>query len=229
MTTKNKYYFRSRIKEAKFRKLVRCYALDFTATKAAQLTRISVRSVNTIYLKIRQRIKENNEILYQNATGEYLDMHSGLTKISVMTSPSIENNTSLLGAYGILKRQNDIFTAVLPPQVESAIKLLEAGNDTSKEGVIKQLELSGYEALIGVYPGMRMKLYRLHSADNNRAHTNEDDTESFWVYTKQRLAKFNGIPMQTFFLHLKETEFRFNHRYDDLYDELLKILRANPL
>lgn len=96
MTTKNKYYFRSRIKEAKFRKLVRCYALDFTATKAAQLTRISVRSVNTIYLKIRQRIKENNEILYQNATGEYLDMHSGLTKISVMTSPSIENNTSLL-------------------------------------------------------------------------------------------------------------------------------------
>lgn len=113
--------------------------------------------------------------------------------------------------------------------MESAIKLLEAGNDTSKEGVIKQLELSGYEALIGVYPGMRMKLYRLHSADNNRAHTNEDDTESFWVYTKQRLAKFNGIPMQTFFLHLKETEFRFNHRYDDLYDELLKILRANPL
>ena len=99
MTTKNKYYFRSRIKEAKFRKLVRCYALDFTATKAAQLTRISVRSVNTIYLKMRQRIKENNEILYQNATGEYLDMHSGLTKIPAMPSESIENNASLLGAY----------------------------------------------------------------------------------------------------------------------------------
>lgn len=228
MTTKNKYYFRSRIKEAKFRKLVRCYALDFTATKAAQLTRISVRSVNTIYLKMRQRIKENNEILYQNATGEYLDMHSGLTKISVMPSQSIENNASLLGAYGILKRPNGIFTAVLPSQVESAIKLLEADNDTSKEDTIKQLGLSGYEALVGVYPGMRMKLYRLHS-DNNRAQTNENDIESFWAYTKQRLAKFNGIPMQTFFLHLKETEFRFNHRYDDLYDELLKILRANPL
>lgn len=35
--------------------------------------------------------------------------------------------------------------------------------------------------------------------------------------------------MQTFFLHLKETEFRFNHRYDDIYDELLKMLRTNPL
>lgn len=225
MTTKNKYYFRSRIKEAKFRKLVRCYALDLTATKAAQLTRISVRSVNTIYLKIRQRIKENNEILYQSAT----DIHADLTKIPAMPSQSIDNNANLLGVYGILKQQNDIFTVILPSQVESDIKLLESDNVASKEGVIKQLGLSGYEALIGVYQGMRMQLYQLHSVDSNRAQTGENDIESFWVYTKQRLAKFNGIPMQTFFLHLKETEFRFNHRHDDLYDELLKILRANPL
>jgi len=30
-------------------------------------------------------------------------------------------------------------------------------------------------------------------------------------------------------LHLKETEFRFNHRYDDLYKVLLKMLRNDPL
>ncbi|MER0216402.1 MAG: IS1595 family transposase, partial [Nitrosomonas sp.] len=28
---------------------------------------------------------------------------------------------------------------------------------------------------------------------------------------------------------LKETEFRFNHRRDNLYHEILKLLRLNPL
>ena len=36
--------------------------------------------------------------------------------------------------------------------------------------------------------------------------------ESFWSYAKRRLAKFNGFSRQTFLLHLKECEFRFNHR-----------------
>lgn len=39
------------------------------------------------------------------------------------------------------------------------------------------------------------------------------------------LVKFNGVPKRTFYLHLKETGFRFNHRHDDLYKVLLKILR----
>jgi hypothetical protein len=30
-------------------------------------------------------------------------------------------------------------------------------------------------------------------------------------------------------LHLKETEFRFNHRRQDLYRALLQLLRNNPL
>ena len=33
----------------------------------------------------------------------------------------------------------------------------------------------------------------------------------------------------TFYLHLKECEFRFNHRQDDLYILLLKIIRNKPL
>ncbi|MEM6260809.1 MAG: IS1595 family transposase, partial [Planctomycetota bacterium] len=33
----------------------------------------------------------------------------------------------------------------------------------------------------------------------------------------------------TFDLHLKETEFRFNHRRDHLYLAVLKLLRENPI
>ena len=53
--------------------------------------------------------------------------------------------------------------------------------------------------------------------------------ESFWAFAKARLMKFNGLPNHTFYLHLKESEFRFNHRDQDLYAILLKALRQKPL
>ena len=49
------------------------------------------------------------------------------------------------------------------------------------------------------------------------------------AYAKLRLAKLKGIPAKTFPLHLKETEFRFNHRQDNLYKTLLRMFRENPL
>jgi transposase-like protein len=44
-----------------------------------------------------------------------------------------------------------------------------------------------------------------------------------------RLAKFRGIHKSTFCLHLKETEWRFNHRHENLYLVLLKEFRVTPL
>ena len=46
---------------------------------------------------------------------------------------------------------------------------------------------------------------------------------------RTRLQKFNGVPAETFYLHLKECEWRFNHRRDNLYLELLRLLRHYPL
>jgi len=39
--------------------------------------------------------------------------------------------------------------------------------------------------------------------------------ESFWGYIKKWLIKFNGIDKKMFYLHLKETEYCFNHRHDN--------------
>lgn len=48
--------------------------------------------------------------------------------------------------------------------------------------------------------------------------------ESFWSFAKRRLAKFNGLARTTFILHVKECEFRYNHR-DDLEKALKAILK----
>ena len=42
-------------------------------------------------------------------------------------------------------------------------------------------------------------------------------------YAKRRLAKFKGVPRHTFHLHIKECEFRFHHREENLYDKRLSL------
>ena len=64
-------------------------------------------------------------------------------------------------------------------------------------------------------------------APNKHSHIN--GVESFWSYAKTRLVRFRGLQKQTFYLHLKECEFRFNHRQEDIYLLVLKLLRENPL
>jgi hypothetical protein len=52
MVYKNRYYKRSRIAEKTFRRIVRYFALGFSASDTARLTGISVRSINSIYIKM---------------------------------------------------------------------------------------------------------------------------------------------------------------------------------
>jgi transposase len=58
---KNRYYRRSRISEARFRRLLRAFALVLTAIDAAQLTGLSGRRINDVYLKVRRRIAQRCE------------------------------------------------------------------------------------------------------------------------------------------------------------------------
>ena len=68
---KNKHYRRSKISEAKFRQIVRHFALDLTATECAALSGVSVRSINSIYLRIRERMLTcvRGSLAFQRRTG----------------------------------------------------------------------------------------------------------------------------------------------------------------
>ena len=48
--------------------------------------------------------------------------------------------------------------------------------------------------------------------------------EGFWSYAKQRLIKFHGVSKEKFPLYLKEMEFRYNHRKQNLFNLLVKNL-----
>ena len=49
--------------------------------------------------------------------------------------------------------------------------------------------------------------------------------ESFLAFTKKRLSKFNDLTDEKFILHLKESEFKWNSRKDNLYKIMLKLVK----
>ncbi|MEM1301068.1 MAG: IS1595 family transposase, partial [Pseudomonadota bacterium] len=53
--------------------------------------------------------------------------------------------------------------------------------------------------------------------------------ESFWSFAKRRHQKFNGLTKTSFPVFLKETEYRFNMRNEDLYKAMLRSCKQTPL
>jgi transposase-like protein len=62
---------------------------------------------------------------------------------------------------------------------------------------------------------------------NGRAHVN--GVENFCGIAKSRLTKLRGVRKEKFYLHLKETEWSFNHGHENIYKLLLNKLRKSPL
>ena len=54
--------------------------------------------------------------------------------------------------------------------------------------------------------------------------THINGIEGFWSYAKTWLYHYRGVPRQYFHLYLKEIEFRFNHRNEDLFQILANIV-----
>ena len=64
-----------------------------------------------------------------------------------------------------------------------------------------------------------------HNVTSHIVTSHINGIKCFWSFTKRRLAKFNWLSSKTFILHLKECEFRFNHRGEDLLAILWAILK----
>ncbi len=132
---KNRYYRHSRISEQLLLEVLHCFSTDMTATQAAADTGISVRSVNSIYLKLRRWIAqtdsadintakqdiyilqiENDDIVLRVISDSEFDIAKHLT-----TTPTLAGDTQsweqLNGALALmapsrsrLKRRLDIAT-----------------------------------------------------------------------------------------------------------------------
>ena len=129
--------------------------------------------------------------------------------------------------FGLLKRSGKVYTEIVPDCSKATLQAIIRGR-IAPETVIHSDGWRGYDGLVDVGYA---KHYRVHHGKNEFARGTHhiNGIESFWSFAKHRLQKFHGIAPQTFYLHLKECEWRFNMRHSNLYAELLQLLRKYPL
>lgn len=222
----NRYYRRSRIAEAKFRLLVRHFALDLSASDTAQLIGLSHRTVITVFGKIRQRIAEEcqRQSPFKNGEVEVDESYFGPHRVRGKRGRGAGRKTIV---FGLLKRDGRVYTEIVPDCKKATLQAIIRGR-VSADAVIHSDGWRGYDGLVDVGYARH---YRVNHGDNEFANEQShiNGIESFWSFAKRRLQKFNGVPAATFSLHLKECEWRFNYRHDNLYLELLRLLRHYPL
>ena len=225
MTALNRYYRRSRISEAKFRQLLRYFAHDLTASETAQLTGLSVRATNTIFLKLRRRLALACEAQapYRGEV-EIDESYFGPRRVRGLRGRGAGGKTIV---FGIFKRNGYVHTQIIPNVSRSTLRRAITGR-IAFESIVHSDAWAGYDGLVDVGYA---KHYRLNHAANEfvRGTQHINGIESFWSFAKRRLAKFNGLHHHTFYWHLKETEWRFNHRRGAAYAALLHLLRTDPL
>ncbi|MFH1543068.1 MAG: IS1595 family transposase [Patescibacteria group bacterium] len=220
---KNKYLNKAHISERKFREILRFFTEDETASKTAKYSGISRNSINKIFHKLRIRITQIS-IADVPELGEFEvdESYFGAKRVRGKRGRGAAGKTPV---FGILKRDGKVFVNIVKNcKREQLIPIIEGkvleGSTIYSDGwkSYDGLILNGYD---------HYRVY--HSNDEfvrGKAHVN--GIESFWSFTKRRLSKFNGLTDDMFKLHLKESEFRWNHR-GEIYDILLKEVRKNPL
>jgi transposase-like protein len=222
---KNRYLKRAHISETKSREILRCFSLDITGTKTSELTGVSRPTVNRIYKKLRDRIKDicDNEFPLSGEV-EVDESYFGARRIKGKRGRGSYGKTIV---FGILERNGKVYTEIVPDCSRATLQGIIRGR-VDVESVIHSDKWRGYNGLVDISYSKHFRVdHRDNKFSNGRSHIN--GIESFWSFAKRRLQKFNGVSKKNFNLHLKECEFRFNNRDSDIYKILLNILRKKML
>ncbi len=224
----NRYVVRSRVSEHVFRRFARHVAVDLTAVQTAQLTGLKRNTVNRLLACLRERMAQACE-LERSFRGhvEVDESYFGPRRVKRKAGRGAGRKTIV---FGICKQHGKVYTEV----VENCSKDVILAAIRGKVDLHSVIHSDGFKSYGGLVDMGYKKHRRVDHARNEFSsrtirgnHIN--GIEGFWGYAKTRLARFRGIHPSTFYLHLKECEFRYNHRRQDLYHAMLKLCRDNPL
>ena len=222
MAVSSKQFVRARISRAKFRQLLKLFALDLTAIQITALSGLNRNTVNRYLRLIRAAIAEHCQRESPFSGDVELDeSYFGARRVKGKRGRGARGKTIVFGIY---KSNGRVYTEIIPNCKKASIQAIIRG----KVELTATIHTDGFRSYDGIVHMGYRKHYRIrHDHDEfvrGTAHIN--GIEGFWGMAKTRLVKFKGMRRSTFYLHLKECEWRFNHRDDDLYQLLLKITRS---
>ncbi|MET0155480.1 MAG: IS1595 family transposase [Rickettsiales bacterium] len=206
------------LSDYKIKKILRHFCLDVCASKTAELCGINRNTANRYFNLFREGMAWRPLPEKVKTLGEFEcdESYFGAKRVRGKRGRGAAGKTPV---FGLLKRDGKIYVEIVKncskEQVMPIIKgqVLE-GSTVHTDGwaAYDGLVLNGYD---------HYRVYHSHDEfARGKCHVN--GVEAFWSFAKRRLAKFNGIAPHTFYLHLKECEFRFNYSDNELVSIVLE-------
>lgn len=218
---KNKYSFRSKILEAKIRQIVRLFAVDLDASQIAVVSRLNRNTINRYLAAIRERGARYCEA-ESPVSGEVEvdESYFGPRRFKGIRRRGARGKTIV---FGLFKRNGRVYTQIVTDSRRRHFR--------QSFGAVQSLRAL-FILMAGVGP-MAWQTWDTKTFPSGirqqRICQQTNGIESFWAFAKTRLVRFRGLHTHTFYFHLKECEFRFNHRQEEIYKLILKMLRDHPL
>ena len=214
-----------RISQTKANKIISCFASDISATQAGELVGVNRNTVNNWYNTFRINIAEYQEHESGSFHGEVeLDeSYFGGPKKKIHAKDRRKRGRGAenkVPVFGIKKRDDGkVYTQIIKNASKQELLPIIRRLVSTKNTTIYTDKWKSYDGL--VLDGYKHKRINHSKQYSDRKGNHVNGIENFWSFSKRRLAKFNGVSRKTFYLHLKECEFRYNHKHD-----ILKVLKS---
>jgi len=206
---------------------MRSFCADITATQAALLLDMNRKTINRYYNAFRQAVFASQEEQKEAFVGtvEVDESYFGRTRPrGVHKKLKRGRGTTKQPVFGIFERGGRVYTEVVPDAKKRTLQRVIRGQ-VELDSIIISDGWRGYNGLVDVGFDKHLRICKHKDGKTrfveNGVHIN--GIESFWSFTKRRLAKFSGVK-KNFDLHLKECEWRWNKDFDTLFSELKKMM-----
>ena len=203
-----------RLSFRKRKKLLLYFAKDLTATQAADLAEVNRNTVNVWYALFRKQIVFFCEQTGQKMSGE-IELDESYFGGPKRKTHAKERRKRGRGAenkvpvFGVLKRDGKVYTQIIKNASKAELRPIITAIVRRKSTIYTD-KWKSYDGL--VFDGYKHQRINHSKQYSDRRGTHINGIENFWSFAKRRLAKFNGVSRTTFLLHLKECEFRYNHK-----------------
>ena len=184
-------------------RLLEYFVAEVTARTAADLVGINYHSAHLFYQKIRQMIvdKTYDEELFSGETEVDESYFGGVRK-----GKRGRGSAGKVPVFGLLKRGGKVFVLPVPDAKRTTLMPI-IRSKIRPDSIVYTDCFTPYDALdVSEFHHVRINHGELFADGKN--HIN--GIENFWNQAKRVLRKYNGVPKASFFLFLKECEFRFN-------------------
>lgn len=197
------------------------------ALKISALTGLNRNTINHVLMLLRKRLFEicEQESHFARRCFECDESYFGVRRIRGKRGRGALGKIIVFGIYQ--RETKRVYTSVVE-NVKSSTLL---GIIEQKIPKSSDIYTDGFKSYIPLH---RMGYASHETVEHGRnefarKNVHVNGIESFWSVAKTRLAKFRGLNPSSFSLHLKETEYRFNHRHKNLYQLILTNLRNESL